>query len=246
MGRKTVVEAPDSNSYRRWLLPALLVFVILAILLGAFFATHPHFFGGSPTNTPTVSPTATATLLPTATPARVPTKTPKPKPTNTPKPGPTGTPKPGPTGTPRPGPTATPRPAPTSTPKPKPTPTPHVTPTPATTGLHLGTIGYSQSQLQTIQQGATAGTAGYAYYLDPFGVIQHDLASKYGFKAGGITVVSPQAPPAATPTPYTNSGGFPEIKITIQYNGKKYQITLEQPLTKGPQGIWVIVQISAA
>lgn len=230
MSKTTIVQNP--NPWRRWLLPALLALIVVAILLGAFFATHPHFFGGSPTNTPTatVKPTATATLIPTATPAKA-----KKPPTSTPKPAPTSTPKP--TNTPRPAPTATQRPAPTPTPK----PTPHTTATPVAL-LHTGKVTYLPGQLQLIQQRASANNPAYTYYLNPVQVLQHDLP-KNGFSTGTITVISPA--PQPTPTPYTNSQGFPEVQYVVQYQGKRYQITLDQPQQTGPKGIWVIMQIKA-
>jgi len=148
MSRTTVVRDDVPGPNRKWLLPALLVLIILGALAAAFFATHPHVFGGSATSTPTVTPTPHATATPkvgpTGTPRPGPTGTPrsggvKPGPTGTPRPGgvipgPTGTPRPGPTGTPhpggvRPGPTGTPRPGPTGTPVPGPTGTPAAGPT---------------------------------------------------------------------------------------------------------------------
>jgi len=55
-------DPPGPN--RKWLLPALLVLIILVALAAAFFATHPHVFGGSATSTPTVTPTPRATATP--------------------------------------------------------------------------------------------------------------------------------------------------------------------------------------
>lgn len=207
----TVVDNP--NSGRRWILPVVLALVILAIIAGAFFATHPHVFGSGATATPTA--TATATAVPTAT--GIPTAT------AVPTTAPTGTPKPGPTGTPRPGPTATPKPAPTST-------------------VKLGTISYPPAQLDAAQRNANAGNSSYTYYLNPFMVLQKSLPS-YGFQ-GGFKVVSPAAPPQPTPTPFTGSNGLPQVKIRVQYQGKTYVVTLEQPRQKGPKGIWVISMIA--
>jgi hypothetical protein len=104
-------EQVDPDRNRKWILPAVLVVLILAILIGAFFATHPNVFGGGSTDTPTATPTVQVTATPLA------------GPTGTPKTGPTGTPGTAPTGTPRPGPTGTPKPTATSTPMPTPTPT---------------------------------------------------------------------------------------------------------------------------
>ncbi len=104
---------------------------------------------------------------------------------------------------------------------------------------------YPASKLRYAQQQASQGNPSYTYYLNPFKVIKTDLP-KHGFNAGPITIVSPPPPPQPTPTPYTNSKGLPEIKIKVQYQGKTYLITLDQPETKGPGGIWVIVNIAAA
>jgi hypothetical protein len=89
MSDNTVVRRTP-NPGTRWWLPVLLVVIIVAIIAGWFFATHPHAFGSSATSTPTATPTS--------------------GPTATPQPGPTGTPAPGPTGTPAASgaPTATP------------------------------------------------------------------------------------------------------------------------------------------
>lgn len=104
MGRTTLEESPGPG--QRWWLPVILALIIIAVLAGVFFKTHPDVFGGgSATSTPTAQPI-----------------------TATPQPGPTGTPRPGPTATPRPSPTATPKPTATLTPTPTLTPMP--TPTP--------------------------------------------------------------------------------------------------------------------
>lgn len=221
----------------KWLLPLILALVIAAIVVGFYFATHHSSGKPKPTRTPTPRPTATATLKPTA--------RPRPKPTGTPKPGPTGTPRPGPTGTPRPGPTATPRPGPTATPKPAPTSTVKPAATSSPTGVKTGTFNYQQSQLQALQRAANAGNPGDTYYLDPFKVIAKQLPQTYGFTAGTVTVVSPPPPPQPTPTPYANAQGLPEVKITVQYQGKRYLIVLDQPETQGPKGIWIIFKITA-
>lgn len=211
---------------RNWLLPALLALLVLAIILIAFFVSHPHVFGGGATATPTPTATPQATATPTVPPTATPVKG-HARATPTPRPAPTTTPRPGPTGTPRPGPTATPRP----NPKPRPTPTPTV---------RTGSISYPSSQLDTIQRGATQHNASYAYYLNPFQVVQHDLP-RFGITT--VNIVSPQPPPRPTPTPYTGDSGLPEVQMTVQYQGKRYLVVLDQPRQQGPQGIWVIVRI---
>lgn len=218
MSDSTVVNNPNPGS--RWWLPVLLVLIIIAVLAIAFFATHPHVFGKSATATPTA--TATATSMP--------------------KPAPTGTPKPGPTGTPAPGPTATPLPHPTNTPSASASGTPSTTHTTAQ-GVKTGTFGHPLTDLDTIQRGANRKQSQYTYYLDPFQVVKNNLTS-YGFKQP-FTIVSPAQPPAATPTPATNSQGLPQVHISVKYLGKIYTIYLDQPVQKGPSGIWVIITIRA-
>lgn len=111
MSDNNVVEH-ETGPGGRWWLPVLLVVLILAIIAGAYYATHRNMFGKSATATPRL---VTATSLPA-----------------------TGTPKPGPTGTPRPGPTATPKPGPSATPKPTPRPSPTPSPTPTATATASG------------------------------------------------------------------------------------------------------------
>jgi hypothetical protein len=203
------------RSNNRWLLPAGLVILILLILAGAYWATHPHLFAAKAT------PTPTATSRPA---------------TATPRPGPTGTPRPGPTGTPRPGatsaPTAAPTHAATATPRPSPT---------ALNGVHAGTFTHTQAEVNTIQQGANRGESAYTFYTDPFRVVSANLPH-YNFN-GSFSVVAPPTPPAATPTPSTNAQGQPTVTITVTYRGAKYAIVLIQPVQHGPKGIWVISQI---
>lgn len=225
---QTTIRDPGPDN-KKWLLPLVLVLVLAAIVVGAYVATHHSSGKPKPTSTPTALPTATATLLPTA--------TAPPKPTSTPKPGPTGTPKPGPTGTPRPGPTATPKPAPTSTAKPQ--------ATAATPGVKTGSFAYPAGQSQATQRAADAGNPADMYYLNPFQVIKKQLPQNFGFSAGHVTVISPSPPPQPTPTPYNNQQGLPEVKITVQYQGKRYLIVLDQPETQGQKGIWIMYKITA-
>jgi hypothetical protein len=194
-------DATPPSNRNRWLLPVILALIIIAVIAGAFFATHPHVFGGSATSTPT--PTVTPTVTPT------------PPATGTPAPGPTGTPRPGPTGTPQPGPTATPG------------------------GIKTGAITHPAAQILDIQRKANQKNPAYLFYLDPFQVVQNNLPA-YGFGTG-FKAVSP--PPQPTPTPYTNPQGKPEEQITVQYQSKRYLIILDQPVQKGPSGIWVITTI---
>lgn len=204
-----------TTSNQRWLLPLGLAILIAAIILGAYLATHhSSSASGKATATSTAKPAATATVVAGG---------------GKSTPGSTGTPRPGPTGTARPGPTGTPRAAPTIT---------------AVTSLKTGAITYPGAALTAIQAGAHAGNPTYTYYLDPFKVVQRDLAGKFGFTSGGITVISPPAPPQPTPTPYRNSQGLPQINITIQYAGKRYQIVLEGLQVPGGLHVWVIVRIT--
>lgn len=227
---ETTTVHDNGPGWRRWWLPVLLALLILAIVLGAYFATH-HSRAATPksTPTPTSTPGATATLLPTATAS----------------PRAAGTSHPHPTATPRPRPSATPRPAPTSTPRLTPTAVPRPTRS-ASDAVKTGTFTYSATQLHTIQQGANAGNSSYTYYLDPITVVQRQLPQYYGFTGGAITLVSPSASSQPTPTAYSNTQGLPEIKITVQYQGKRYVVVLDQPETQGAKGIWVIVKITAA
>jgi hypothetical protein len=199
----------------KWWLPILLVVLILAILGGAYAASHRGSASkatATPTRTPT--PAATATLAPTATPAKT-------KPTATARVVVV-------TATAKPATATLTAPAATGTPHPSATPTPTV---------RTGTITHTQAELQRIQQGANDGDQNYTFYLDPFQVAQKTLPS-YGF-----TTVNIISPPVPTPTPYTGSSGLPEVQLTVQYQGKQYLIVLDQPVQQGPQGIWVIVRI---
>jgi hypothetical protein len=228
MGRTTVFR---SQNYWRWLLPLILILAIAGVILGVYFANHHSSSknAAAATNTPTAIPSPTPTLLPTATaPARA-TKTPAP------------------TATPRAAaaPHATATPGTAATAAPSPTPAPTSPPTAAST-VKLGSFTYKSSDLGTIQQGADAGNASYTYYLNPFMVIRRQLPQNYGFTAGSVTIVSPPPPPQPTPTPYSNAQGLPEVKVTVQYQGKRYLVVLDQPETQGPGGIWIIYKIAAA
>lgn len=218
MSNTTVTNNPNPGS--RWWLPVLLVVLILVVLAIAFFATHPHVFGKGATATPT------ATTAPTNTP--------------TPKPGPTGTPRPGPTGTPAAGPTATPFPKATNTPAASASGTPSSVHTTAQ-GVKVGTFGHPIGALDTVQRGANRKESQYTYYLNPIQVVKNNLSS-YGFKQP-FSIVSPG--PTTTPTPVTNSQGLPQVQISVKYLGKIYTIYLDQPVQKGPSGIWAIITIRA-
>jgi hypothetical protein len=223
------MRSPWLSGNRRWILPLILALVIAGIILGVYFANHHSSSKNTAagTSTPTAIPSPTPTLLPTAT-------------------APAGK-TPGPTATPRAGAaaqaTSTPGTAATSGTAPTPTPRPTSA---VTSSVKLGTFTYKPSVLRTIQQGADAGNASYTFYLDPFKVVRQLLPQNYGFTAGPVTIASPSPPPQPTPTPYTNAQGLPEIKVTVQYQGKRYLVVLDQPETKGPSGIWIIDKIAAA
>jgi hypothetical protein len=107
--------------------------------------------------------------------------------------------------------------------------------------VRTGAISHPQAQILNIQRRANQKNPSYTFYLQPFQVVQHNLTA-YGFKSG-YTIVSPTPEPTATP--YTNPQGLPETQITVQYSGKRYLVILEQPVQKGPSGIWVITTIKA-
>jgi hypothetical protein len=222
--RTTTVEDTGGPG-NRWWLPVLLGLLILAIIAGAFFATHRHIFGASATATP-----------------RYVTATPKPV-TATPKPGPTGTAKPGPTGTPRPGPSATPKPGPTGTARPGPTGT-SASAAGGGGSVHTGAVAYNMAKVRAVQQGANNHNPADVVYLNPFQAAKHVLPAE-GFKPG-FTITAPPAPPAPTPTPFTNAKGQPEVHLTVTYLGKRYIVVLVQPVQKGSGGIWIVVQINPA
>jgi hypothetical protein len=92
--------------------------------------------------------------------------------------------------------------------------------------------------MTAIQQGVSSNDPGYAYYQNPVQVVNHDL-STFGF-ASGVTVLSPPVSP--TPTPYTGNSGLPEVQVTVQYQGKRYLIVLDQKDLQGAKA-WLIVRI---
>lgn len=155
-----------------------------------------------------------------------------------------------PTATATPSPTATPKtvtvivtptPGPTATPGGPPTPPPAPTPGGSAAGtLKTGVITHPQSQILSLQQGANRNDPADTIYLNPFQVVQQNLPA-YGFTS--FMVVAPPTPPAATPTPYTSQQGTPQVRIIVQSQGQKYGIFLDQPVQKGPKGIWVIIAI---
>jgi hypothetical protein len=207
----------------RWLLPLILALIIAGIILGTYFATHNSSKSASKAS-PTTIPSPTVTVIPTGTAPTTPQSTP--------------------TSTPRPRPTATPGQATASAPTPTPKPTVTPGPTSAASGLKLGTFSYKPSILHAVQQHADANDPAYTYYLDPFKVVMKQLPQDFGFTSGPVTIVSPPAQP--TPTPYSNAQSLPETKITVQYQGKRYTVVLDQPETQGPTGIWIIYKITVA
>jgi hypothetical protein len=124
----------------------------------------------------------------------------------------------------------------------KSTPLPGGTPPPTVPGLQTGMITHKQVDVQKIQSGANAGNPQDTYYLDPIQVVQKNLPH-YGFTSG-FQIISPaQATPP--PTPYTGTDGRPEVDTMVSYQGRRYKVSLEQPATRGPKGIWLIVTILA-
>lgn len=93
--------------------------------------------------------------------------------------------------------------------------------------------------VQKIQSGADAGNSQYTYYLDPIQAVNHNL-SQYGFTH--FTIVTPSQP-SPSPTPTLDQLGRPLVTVIVQFNGKRYAISLVQPGKKGPGGIWMIVTI---
>jgi hypothetical protein len=209
----------NPNSTPRWLLPVALALLIAIIVAAGFFATHRTIFSATATDTPTTTPTP-----------KVVTATPSSKSGNTPTP----TPNAGNSGGSGNGPTATP----SATPSPSPTPD---------YGVTLGQIPHTKAQLNTIQQGANRGESQYTLTLDPFRVVRASLPS-YGFKT--VNIVSPQpetnSTPNPTPTPYTGPNNLPTVKITVQYEGHRFIVTLQQPVQQGPKGIWAVISIQVA
>lgn len=123
------------------------------------------------------------------------------------------------------------------------TPLPSATPVPTVPGLTLGEIITAAHIVTQAQNQASAGTGPMAYHVDPRKVVQTDLPH-YGFTQP-FQIVSPaQATP--TPTPYTGVDGRPIINFIVQYQGKRYKVSLAQPATRGPKGVWFIVTIVPA
>lgn len=243
-----IEQDPPGGNNRRWVLPAVLAAILVAVLAGAYFAKHPHMFGGSPTSTPTVRPTAKPQATSTPKVVAAATATPRPVATSTPRPAPTPTPtaKPAPVagGKPTARPTA-PRPTavrPTAVPPTavRPTTPPSPQPSPTST-VKIGAVQHPQSTLNAIQQGANRNDPTDVLYLDPAQVVSHNLGN-YGF-GSGFTVISPPPGASATATPYANTQGVPEVKFVVQFQGKRYTILLDQLVQHGPKGIWVIISI---
>jgi hypothetical protein len=141
--------------------------------------------------------------------------------------------------------TLTPRPTATAPPSPTPTvpPTDTPLPTPSPT-VRTGGISYTLSAIDAMQQGANRGDPSYIYRRDLYRVVRHDLPAYFGFSHGPMTIVSPPPPPHPTPTAETNPQGLPEDAIDFYYQGRKYVAVLEQPVQKGPRGIWIIFTIT--
>lgn len=97
------------------------------------------------------------------------------------------------------------------------------------------------ARLRAIQQGANQGNPADTPYLDPFKALQRQVAA-YGF-LGTVTVVQPPPPPSPTPTVYAGAAGAPSIRFTVEYQGKRYSIVLNQPVQRGPKGIWILFRI---
>jgi hypothetical protein len=92
--------------------------------------------------------------------------------------------------------------------------------------------------LTAIQQGVSSNDPSFAYYQNPVKVAQNDLTI-FGFPSS-VPVLSPAATP--TPTPYTGNSGLPEVQVTVQYQGKRYLIVLDQKDLQGAKA-WLIVRI---
>lgn len=123
------------------------------------------------------------------------------------------------------------------------TPLPGSTPVPTILGLTLGMITHTPSQVSTIQSGADRGDPRFTFYLDPLKVVQRNLPS-YGF-TGGFTLLSPSTP-SPSPTPHTGSLNRPTVDVIIQYQGRRFRVSLAQPAAHGPKAIWLIVTIVQA
>ena len=121
------------------------------------------------------------------------------------------------------------------------TPLPGSTPIPTEQGKTLGMITRPQGTVTALQTGANGGNAQDMAYVDPRQVVQNDLPG-YGFPAGSFKVVSP-AQAAPTPTPLIDVDGRPVVRFLVSYQGRNYQVSVAQPGTRGPKGIWQIVTI---
>ena len=99
----------------------------------------------------------------------------------------------------------------------------------------------TRNNAPTIQKNADSGASGYTFYLNPRQVVMNTLPD-YGFPAGSFQIVDP-ASASPTPTPFTDQSGRPTIKFIVSYQSRKYQVSVSQPETRGPKGIWVIVTI---
>jgi hypothetical protein len=119
------------------------------------------------------------------------------------------------------------------------TPLPGTTPPPTVAGLQLGMITRSQHEVSAIQHQVDSGNGQYAFYLDPRAVVHNDLPH-YGFTQA-FQIVAPA--PSPTPTPAKGADGRPLVKFVVEYQTKVYTVSVAQPGTQGPKGIWVIVTI---
>jgi hypothetical protein len=109
--------------------------------------------------------------------------------------------------------------------------------------LTLGEIITPAHIVSQAQSEANAGSGSMAYHVDPRKVVQTDLPH-YGFTQS-FQIVSP-AQAAPTPTPYVGQDGRPLVNFTVQYQSKKYKVTVAQPANRGPKGVWFIVTIVPA
>lgn len=123
------------------------------------------------------------------------------------------------------------------------TPLPGTTPVPTEQGKTLGEITRPQSTVTALQSQAGAGSSQATAYLDPRQTVVNSLPND-GFPAGSFQIVSPAATPTPTAFPdSTDASHRPIIRFIVNYQGRKYQVTVAQPGTRGPKGIWSIVTI---